>query len=100
MAGRMTPWTEAMVHHLADGRWYQREEIIRVGMRSVPPGRALQERERTRAYLVRTGTGHRPARTADERIAAGARTLARTSLLHLIRRGHVERRGELVRSAR
>lgn len=89
-----------MQHHLADGRWYQIEEIVRVGMRAVPPGRALQERERNRTRLVRTGTGHRPNRTADERIAAGARFLARRALHHQVRRGHVERDGDLVRSAR
>jgi Arc/MetJ-type ribon-helix-helix transcriptional regulator len=97
MPARMKPWTEAILHHVADGRWYQREEVIRVGMRAVPPGRALQERERNRVRLA-VGTGARPARTADERIAAGARHLSRGSLLNLISRGHLEADGDLIRA--
>ncbi len=99
MPAVMKPWTEAILHHLADGRWYQIEEIVRIGMRAVPPGRALQERERNRGRLVRTGTGTRPARTADERIAAGARMLAGRALRHQISRGPLERQGDLVRKA-
>lgn len=89
-----------MQHHLGDGRWYQIEDVIRVGMRAVPPGRALQERERNRERMVRTGTGKRPETTADMRIAAGARLLTRRALHHQISRGHFERNGELVRSSR
>lgn len=98
MPPRTAPWTEAILAHLSDGRWYRHEEAIRVGMRAVPPGRALQQREKRRLENAPTGTGPQPDRTDDEKIAMGARDLARVAIRGLVKRGRIERNGDLIRT--
>ena len=99
MASRRAPWTTAMLGHLADGRWYALDEVLRVGARAVPPGRAIQQREKDREACLVTGSGPRPARSDDDRIATGARRVAYGSLVMQIRTGHIERHGDLIRRA-
>lgn len=99
MAGRRAPWTIAMAKHIADGRWYSLDEVLGVGARAVPPGRAIQMRERDRARL-NTGVGPTRPVTDEQRIATGARRVAAQSLQMLIRGGQVERNGDLIRSVR
>ncbi len=90
------PWTTAMLDHLDDGRWYEIDQVLAVGMRAVPPGRAIQERERGRTRRNQ-GTGPRSGVTDTDRIATGARMLARGALIKLVRNGHAQRDGQLVR---
>lgn len=97
MPTRRATWTTAMVAHINDGRWYSLEEVLHVGARAVPPGRAIQMREKDRERLNH-GIGPRPTRTDDQRVATGARRVAYQSLRMLIRSGTIERRGDLIRS--
>jgi hypothetical protein len=85
-----------MLAHVDDGRWHRRDELLAVGARTVPPGRALQERERMRERQ-NTGVGPRRDLTDDAAIRSGARHIARQSLNHFVERGRLERRGDLLR---
>lgn len=84
------PWTTAMLALIDDGRWYDLDEVLTAGMTAVPPGRAIQERERIAAKNLTTGTGPRRPITDEQRIRTGARSLARMSLDQLSRSDLVE----------
>lgn len=96
MATPRAPWTTAMLDALAqadDG--LDVEEILAVGMRAVPPGRALRERERINASH-RDDTGTRRTVSDEVAIRSGARSVARGSLIKLIRNGLATRDGHRV----
>lgn len=99
VASPLAPWTKAMLDMLADGAWHSREAVILAGCRAVPPGRAFRagEYHRNRPDKRPSGPGPRVKGSRDDSIRNGARALARQSLNHLTRRGHVARRGDSVR---
>ena len=103
--GARATWSNAMVEHLADGRWYTLDEVLAVGARLVPPGRAMQKRERNTLSQRRQSrargaeAGYRRSCSADEAIKVGARQVAYDSLRMLTRSGVLERDGQLVRRA-
>jgi hypothetical protein len=90
-----TPWTEAVARAVG-ADWTPIEAVVEVGMRAVPPGRALQHREYVNRHQ-RDGTAAQRPVTDDQAITVGARSLARIALNGLVKRGVVERRGDQVR---
>lgn len=97
MSTPRAPWATSILDQLADGEWHDRDEVLTVAARTVPPGVAYRLGEAERR---RTNEGSRTRGDDTTSIAAGARRKAREGLFKLLRAGHVERDGERIRLAR
>ncbi len=89
-------WGRAVEALLADGEWHPVEDVLAAGIRVVPPGVAYRAGESDR---TRKGAGARTKGGAETSVASGARGLVRRVLAEQVRRGTVERRGDMVRRA-
>lgn len=100
---KYAPWTEAVRELMKDRQWHTRNEILALGGRSVPPGRAMRRWEvnRKRDWVKRGGTKDNmpPAFTSkysrateESAIEAGRRAIVQDSLSGLIESGWAEGR--------
>lgn len=46
MPRALHPWTQAVLDHLTDREWHDRDDAVVAGCRQVPPGRALRHQLR------------------------------------------------------
>lgn len=79
-----TPWGLRLREILADGQWHSREELVVAAGPFVPPGRAIRIRESAATHSnssnvgdqrdpERRGTGPRPERSIEFKLAVGRR---------------------------
>ncbi len=94
MANRRSPARVAIMAALADGEWHDREQLLEVGARAVPPGRAFRAGEADRQRQRPLGPGPRVRGGEATSIAAGRRAVARAVLKTL---AGVERDGDRYR---
>lgn len=88
--GRLRPWTAAALAVLDDGGWHPREDVLRAGMRAVPPGVAFRdgEKDRNRANRRPNGPGPRITGTNETSIDVGARNIVRDCIGGLLAAKH------------
>lgn len=83
MARGAMPWTARIEELLSDGEWHAVADVVAAGAEQVPAERALAE------------MGGRAAHSDDEaRTAAGAKTLAKQSLMGMVRFGKATLSGD------
>lgn len=100
---RFKPWSAAMLQSVAEGP-KPREYVVRVGMATVPWGRAMRERERRRvisegitSLRVRSRVFGPRQVSDDEAIEIGARHVCTAALLALRKNGHIAIEDGMVR---
>lgn len=93
------PWSLAIRDVLADGEWHDREELIAVGKRAVPPGIAYRRFERQRKTAARYRNEPGATRRGDEFavVASGAKRVAYDCVRAMVASGVVERDGNRYR---
>lgn len=77
----LTPWSVRLREVLADGRWHSRNELVTLAGPFVPPERAIRVREGAASHSnskqrgALHGSGPRPQRSYEFRLAVGRRRL-------------------------